>query len=749
MPRSGHLLGCLHSHFPLECPSERKRGRQMPTVHSGLVAVLLLTCGGGLHGVPMPGVAALATGAHRTVAEEQLNPIRKIVRLLQQMKKRVEHEGAKEQKLLDKYMCFCSDGLENLKQSITLTKVKGPQVAGRLEGAKNRQSTLETELQSSKEEKGTLERKLAEAEKIRSREAERYKEEAEEDSASLSAMRKAIQSLEGGTKPADSFLQADTEALRRLSQSTTLVGEARDALASVLDGKFEGNGDGVGEIVGILTEIQKGLEKSSAAAKSAEDEAEKEFKQVTEATEREIQALQAAIETKVVRIGKLKVEIVDTQDDLEGTSRTMSGDSTFSEDIKKTCETIKTTFGQHMAMRSEEMITISKTIEVLSDDKTLKLFKNRQGGDASFLQVKALSGKHHKDKKRKEALRLLRMAKAASRSKKGAKLNLIMLALQSKSKGDSFKKVVDTVNNMIVLLRQEQKGDNKKREYCKAELRKGEQQLEQLGKDNADRRNTIKNDEDTLTTIEEEIQVLVKSTKRLDSAMEDSKVQREGNHKAYMEVLMANRASLEILNVVMTQLMKFYQPGQSVKTGAANEAEAAQPMINANQFGPGAMAIVRGMTSFLQEDQEGSEDLDDDDDDAGEPDQGKVSSMVVQLLGRLQAEVERDTKEVELEEQNHKAAFELMRKDSLETRKDMTETLLKKQAVKANMKQSVHKLKGHTTGAMKQEASTQQFLQDMHPECDDLLKNYDTRKISRRTEADALRRAVDVLSGAG
>jgi len=45
-----------------------------------------------------------------------INPIRRVVTMLQMMQKKVQAEGEKEQELFDKYMCWCATGGAGLKK---------------------------------------------------------------------------------------------------------------------------------------------------------------------------------------------------------------------------------------------------------------------------------------------------------------------------------------------------------------------------------------------------------------------------------------------------------------------------------------------------------------------------------------------------------------------------------------------------------------------------------------------------------
>merc|ERR1719407_467072 len=60
------------------------------------------------------------------------NPIRKIVTLLQNMQKEIEGEGAKEQELFDKFMCFCSGNNGDLTKKAADAKAAIEELSAKL-----------------------------------------------------------------------------------------------------------------------------------------------------------------------------------------------------------------------------------------------------------------------------------------------------------------------------------------------------------------------------------------------------------------------------------------------------------------------------------------------------------------------------------------------------------------------------------------------------------------------------------------
>merc|ERR1719498_1456072 len=121
-------------------------------------------------------------------------------------------------------------------------------------------------------------------------------------------------------------------------------------------------------------------------------------------------------------------------------------------------------------VRAEELVAIADTIKILNDDDALELFKKTLP-TPSLLQVKS-NGAATK----KRALVALQQANQGV--KRDYRLDLISLAL--KGKKVSFAKVLKMIDDMVSLLKQEQRDDNDKKEYCEGMIDKTEDDLKQL-----------------------------------------------------------------------------------------------------------------------------------------------------------------------------------------------------------------------------------------------------------------------------
>jgi len=99
------------------------------------------------------------------------NPIRRVVTLLQNMQKKVEEEGAKEKELFEKFMCYCKNGLGDLRRTIESAESKIPKVESTLAEAEASKVQLEKDIEELKGGAGDAKNTIAKAKGIREKEA--------------------------------------------------------------------------------------------------------------------------------------------------------------------------------------------------------------------------------------------------------------------------------------------------------------------------------------------------------------------------------------------------------------------------------------------------------------------------------------------------------------------------------------------------------------------------------------------------
>merc|ERR1719231_28256 len=124
-----------------------------------------------------------------------------------------------------------------------------------------------------------------------------------------------------------------------------------------------------------------------AEATKVEDNAIKAYEELMAAKQKEVDALTKAIEEKMVRLGKVQVEIVEMKEDLSDTGEGLLEDKKFLADLDKNCEAKTKLFQENVNYRAQELSALADTIKILNDDDALELFKKTLPGASSFVQI--------------------------------------------------------------------------------------------------------------------------------------------------------------------------------------------------------------------------------------------------------------------------------------------------------------------------------------------------------------------------
>jgi len=430
------------------------------------------------------------------------NPIRRVVTLLQNMQKKVEEEGAKENKLFEKFMCFCKNGLGDLKDTVDAAEAKVPKVTSALAGAEAMQEQLEKDIGELKGGAEDAKATIAKAKGIRTKEAASFAKDSSDKKTNIAALKKAVAAIKGGM--AGKFLQTSTENVATLQQiviNMDMSSTDRDMLTAFLS---QGNGyaPASGEILGMLNQMLETMQAELDEITMAEEKAIKDFDALIAAKKKELNANTGALESKIERAAEVGLEIVEMKEDLDDTQKALIEDKKFLAELEKDCGTKEEEWNKRCKIRAEELLAIGDTIKILNDDDALDLFKKTLPSP-SLLQTLVTSAEV-----KQQALAALKASKGDSR------LDFIALALRTKAQG-TFDKVIGMIDEMVALLQEEQTQDDEKKKYCEAELDKTEDEKKELERKVDDLLKAQEEGKDTLATLGDEIEALADGIKKI------------------------------------------------------------------------------------------------------------------------------------------------------------------------------------------------------------------------------------------
>jgi chromosome segregation ATPase len=677
-----------------------------------------------------------AFAAHQE-AKSEVNPIRRVVKLLQKMQSSVGAEGDKEKKLFEEFMCYCKTGTGDLTKSITAAENKIPQVSSALAAAEASKEQLEKDIAQHKANVAEAKKTVATATALREKEAAAFAKESSDLKTNIAALAKATTAIEGGM--AGSFLQnaAATAALQKMTIDADMSTPDREMLTAFLS-QGQGYAPASGQIVGILKQMKETMEATLAEVTTTEEEAIKTFDALMAAKKKELEANTAAIESKLERVGQVGLDIVEMKEDLDDTAKALAEDKKFLAELEKGCATKEAEWDERCKIRADELLALSDTIKILNDDDALDLFKKTLP-TPSFIQVQDRS-----KTLRQRALVVLQAAKVSKKIPQ-PRLDFIALALREQNTG-TFDKVIGMIDEMVAILAEEQTADDDKKAYCEAELDKTEDSKKSLERKVDDLGAALEDAKGMIATLTEEIAALVDGIKALDKSVAEATENRKAENVAYKELMAADTAAEQLLSMAGNRLAKFYTPKLYVPP-AKTELSAEQRI--AVNMGSEAAPTEAPMLAQIREHDVASVAPPPPPETWGAyKKKGEEHGGVVAMLNMLKGDLEKEMQSATVDEKDAQAEYETMMAESAEKRASDSKTLADKESAKADLEGEALKLKEEETATMKEVMGAAETLKNLHVECDWLVTNFEVRKEARAGEVDALKKAKAVLSGA-
>jgi len=677
--------------------------------------------------------------------QNALNPVRKVVNMLQKMQKKVQEEGVEEKKLYDKFMCYCETGGGKLASSIDAAEEKIPAVSSSIEAAEAKLAGAKSMLKQAQTDRSAAKGSMADATALRKKEAAAFAALKADADANVAAIVKAVKALETGV--AGSFLQTPAAVILRKMVSHGDLGDAEMGEVTAFLTQGSNYAPQSGEIIGILKQMGGSAAKALLDATNEEEAAIKAYKGLIAAKKKEVAALTATIESKTSQIGELGVSIVMMKEDVQDTTASLAEDKNFLGNLKKSCATKTAEWEERSKTRAEELVALGDTIKVLNDDDALELFKKTlPSASASLLQMQASTSEM-----RQKALSKVLQAKQSGNQQDRVRLELLAMALTGKRAGvqGGFGKVVKMIDDMVALLHKEQQDDNDKKEYCSTQFDLSDDKKKALERTSADEASAIATAKEGIATLKEEIAALEAGIKALDKAVADATAQRQLENAEYKSLVASDTAATEVLAFAKNRLNKFYNP--KLYKPAPKTELSAEDRIYENEGGvisttPAGGIAGTGITVFAQLTREAPEPPPETWDAYAKKSSG--STGVIAMIDLLIQDLTKELTEAEAEEKNAQAEYEQMMKDSAAKRVVDSQALTEKGSAKADM---VGELESHTdgkAGADKELMATAKYIASLHGECDWLMQYFDVRKEARTGEIDSLSKAKDVLKGA-
>jgi hypothetical protein len=674
---------------------------------------------------------------------------------LQDLQKEIETEGEKEEDLYKKFQCYCTGNNENLNKA-------GEEAAAQIEtlSAKVKQETaekkqVEAELKQHKKDKADAQADLDQATKIRQKEHAEYVANAGDTKQNIESTISAIDALEKG---GSAFLQTPMVGKLQALVSTGAFLDSNDR--EQVDAFLQQSGDYVpqgGQIVGILKNMKDEMDKSLGGIVSEEESDAKNFAGLKAAKTKEIKAATEAVQAKTQRKGELAVSIVQNENAAEDATRELSDAQKFLANLKQTCADKAADYEERTKTRHQEVVAIGEAISVLNDDDALDVFKKSLPSPEPAPQAVRASFLEKGSKKANVSQKVKALVSNLNARKQSSAIALLAHTVSIKlATGVDFTKVLKMVDDMVTLLIQEGKDDEKHKNFCDKEFDSSDDENKAVQRKLASLASSISEINDEIAALKDQIAVHQKEIADLDKSVAEAGEQREEEHKEYTTKVQLNEAAIQLIHKAKNKMNKFYNPSQYVAPKQRELTAEDRAIIAAggevDRSLPPQVIAGTQQTVFVQlHTQENDKDA-----PAPPPEtygeykkKGEKSNGVIALMDKLARDLEKESQEAEHFEKTAQRDYQELAADAQESRAQNSKSVTDKQGSVANLESKVQEAKNQHIISTDNLDQVKNYILDLHQSCDFIIANFEVRRESRGNEIESLKNAKAVLSGAG
>jgi len=672
---------------------------------------------------------AVARSTNAKAAEEK-SPVTKIVNLIKELKKKIVADGKAEQNMYNKYACWCETTSKRKANNIHDGIASIKQLGDRVLELKSQVTSLSNDIHHLSKEIAENQAAQDEATGIRTKENTAYMAEKTEMDTTLNALQRALEVLSGaGTKTSlletsnkeelltvvkrvDQIIMTKLPNIDRLlsPKQLKLIRMFSKDPAEFYDQKAQkaaSYNPASATILGILKDMYDTFSMNLEKGTETEAIAYKNYETLMGVKGNEMAHMLKKRAKKEAEKAAAEEDQAQTAATYDETVKQMKEDTEFFDTTKAACTAKSAEWSERVRARTEELAGIDKALEILTGDDARALFnKAIKPGMETFMQV----GMANADAPRTKAYETLKKAGAKSKS-----LRLLSIAATIKA-GGHFDAVTGEIDKMMKVIQEEEKADINKKDWCKEEIHKNEQEAARYEykvekKDGLIGRLRVKLEElETIliNTIEE-----IQNTRKDLKQMEDD---RKEEHANYAEAKTDDEGAVTLLSAAIDSMSAFYKNNKI-------ELMQKQPTFERS-------ADAAPDASFSSAGKSGGE-----------------SKGIISLMTMLKEDLEDEvTNAVKMEKENQfyheravKEAHTLL--DELANKKETTEQHI------ADMNTEIDNQFQEREDLHGQYNEEKLYIGSIQPDCEYLYDTFDERRSKRQTETQSLIDAKGMLEG--
>ncbi|CAL1169217.1 unnamed protein product [Cladocopium goreaui] len=722
------------------------------------------------------------------------SPAKKVILFIEELKAEITADMAKvyvsfckENKSFDTFSSWCNETIAAATANIKTGKETIESCNRRIEELSGFEAAGEAEIKNA----ASGWHQVAQATKIREKELKAFEASKSELDSSLKAMDEALAEFNSTEASSGAFLQRRSTLpgvlpIRKLLhvnlvnskmalQDLQLLSKFASSPTSgtLLQGDINGEYNSAsGQVIGVIKTTKTDFEEDLKELTDEEAEKKKvhgisaaDGRKMMSTLQKEQTDLKSFLVEQKTNAGNSVKELSDKKTLRDETTAQLKAeravaDESLLTETEDTCKEKTYQFGERKKLRDQELKGVTAALEVLSSDDAQATFKSARApnGDqllcasfhteaASFVQLAAARDMEPAEVQGvQQAYHALQQTASEYHS-----LSLAKLAVQLKTSGSAFRKVLKQIDTQIEFLKAEGEEDVKHKARCLKQMEDSDSAIATLEDTISKAGTKIQRMEGRQAEMEDALKTLqglltpgVAVAKETKKDIVDRQEARDKERKDHLEALKHDQDALVLLETAMEQIGKFFKENK-IDTGAAliqrhqAEPEKYRDMPDAG-FKDADYEGAKGSTKGLM---------------AGEPNRG----MMETIKGDMEAEIangkKQDKENQALYEKDYGALKELRlsclvifnsdchpAQELLDTQKEQELTSTK---ALADLKSDTETKKEFKDDKTDEKTAAEKNKENLNTDCAWVKTNFDSRREKRQAEIQGLVEAKGVL----
>jgi len=686
-------------------------------------------------------IALVTVGAAQVV--EQDRTITKVVKLLKDMMDKSIKEGDEERVIFAKFKCYCDTSEAEKKASIK-------QLTEQIELLESEIAEIQGSTGGLSEECADLKRRLAEnkmaqdeATSIREKEKKAFDAEEADLEQAIKQMSEAIKTLGEvgadqtksvgadhkqfmagfGEKDGPSLLSVKTQvdsALRIASELMTNANQKKAAafLQSPFTGTYTSQS---AEVMGILKNMRDTFTKNLAEARATEKERLAAYKRLMKILTEAQDEMTKSYESKQEELGGNDLTLANKKQQLADAKKQKASDEVFLEKLIPMCKDKTSEYDKRKILRANEETAIAEAISILNSDAAFATYgtvdaTSSRGGALQFIQLRAV----HKHMSGKENTRKMiqQVLQNAAKDANSARLSKVLAKVQAEN---PFDEVLDEIDKMLELIKEEAKQDKENLDWCYSERDENHAEKKKL--------------KGEMESLEEGIDELDKSINHPKTGLKTQIAEREDALEKNNEAQKTETASRLEENIAYQKDVKNLVDAEKLVEKAIKVLKAYYEDLEKKAMG----------TGFIQEDPAPPSTWDNK--YAGQSKEASGEGGVIVNLEVILDNTKLEEKEAHSDEEQAQHEYEDSMTALKEEQKKGEKNLASLQEQLAEAEKDLTDAEEDLKKTTAAHDAVVAYLLKIKPGCDFITENFDLREQNRGIEEAALEKAIKLIKG--